>query len=178
MHACSANPAAPQTQARRCAVSVFSFTIAAEATVAAPPDVVFGVLVAFDRYGEWSTQLVHHGGSPRSARRSTSSCVAGRPPSASGRRSWRSSPASLHLAAAHRTARVFDGEHAFLLAPLPGFRTRLVNTETYSGALAPIVRRLPLMRDAPAGFAQFNAELAARAEQLAGSAAENRTDSL
>jgi len=34
--------------------------------------------------------------------------------------------------------------------------------------LAPIVRRLPMTRDAPAGFARANAELRVRVEDVAG----------
>ena len=154
-------------------MSAFSFSIRAEATIRAPPDTVFGVLVAFDRYAEWATQLVHHGGTPALGGTIDLEMRA-------GRTHFRFRPTIVALESGRRfTWRqrtglpgVFDGEHAFVLEPLPGGATRLINTETYSGVLAPLVRRLPMMRDAPAGFAQFNHELRARAEQLARPAAD------
>ncbi len=63
---------------------------------------------------------------------------------------------------------IFDGEHSFELAPLAGGRTRLRNREVYSGLLAPLLQRLPMMRDAPAGFLAMNQEIRARAEALSG----------
>jgi hypothetical protein len=38
--------------------------------------------------------------------------------------------------------RLFDGEHAFELEPLADGRTRLVQSETFSGVLVPLLRRM------------------------------------
>lgn len=59
---------------------------------------------------------------------------------------------------------LFDGEHSFELEPVDENRTRLTNREVYSGLLAPIFRRLPMMQDAPQGFEAMNAEIKAYTE--------------
>jgi hypothetical protein len=60
--------------------------------------------------------------------------------------------------------RVFDGHHHFELERLPDGTTKVVNRERYSGVLAPVMERLPMMAGAPAGFAAMNADLKRRVE--------------
>jgi hypothetical protein len=61
---------------------------------------------------------------------------------------------------------LFDGEHAFVLTPLPGERTRLDHTESFGGLLLPLAKRL--IHDATAE--SFRALDAALAERAAGGA--------
>jgi hypothetical protein len=62
---------------------------------------------------------------------------------------------------------VFDGAHRFTLEPLEGGgRTRFVQSEAFSGALLPIVRRLILPGTLRA-FESMNEALAARVETRA-----------
>jgi hypothetical protein len=59
---------------------------------------------------------------------------------------------------------LFDGEHRFLVEPLPGGRTLLVQAERFRGLL---VRPLAgALRKTAAGFAQMDEALKARAEAL------------
>lgn len=60
---------------------------------------------------------------------------------------------------------VFDGEHSFVLEPLPNDQTQLINREVYSGLLAPIFKRLPMMQGAEEGFIAMNHEIKAHSEQ-------------
>jgi hypothetical protein len=57
---------------------------------------------------------------------------------------------------------LFDGEHAFVLTPLPGGRTRLDHSERFGGLLLPLARRM--IYDATlASFRALDAALAQRA---------------
>jgi hypothetical protein len=57
---------------------------------------------------------------------------------------------------------LFDGEHAFVLTPLPGGRTRLDHTESFGGLLLPLAKRM--IHDATAeSFRALDAALAQRA---------------
>jgi hypothetical protein len=58
---------------------------------------------------------------------------------------------------------IFDGRHRFELHPENG-ATRLVQRETFTGALVPLMAR-SLDRGTAAGFALMNAALKARVEQ-------------
>jgi hypothetical protein len=57
---------------------------------------------------------------------------------------------------------LFDGEHAFVLTPLPGNRTRLDHWERFAGLLLPIARGM-LYDATVASFHALNAALAKRA---------------
>ena len=58
---------------------------------------------------------------------------------------------------------IFDGRHRFELHPA-GSGTRFVQSETFTGALVPLVAR-SLDRGTAAGFALMNSALKDRAEQ-------------
>ena len=61
---------------------------------------------------------------------------------------------------------VFDGRHRFEVDP-DGDGTRLVQTETFTGVLVPVLKK-SLDTDTIAGFRAMNEALKARAEALAG----------
>jgi hypothetical protein len=63
---------------------------------------------------------------------------------------------------------VFDGEHAFVLEPLPGGGTRLTQAETFSGVLVPLLRGM--LGKTRAGFEAMNDALRLRAEARAAAA--------
>jgi hypothetical protein len=144
------------------------FTIEATTAIDAPPEQVWAVLIDADGYADWSSMLHVVDGAfglearptlrlelpdgPSYAFRPT--IIAFEPPR---RLTWRAVTGIRGL---------FDGTHTFELTPLDAGRTRLVNREVYSGLLTPIMRRLPMMRDAQPGFAAMNAELKAHAERL------------
>jgi hypothetical protein len=65
---------------------------------------------------------------------------------------------------------VFDGEHRFVLEPLDGGRTRLVQEERFTGLLVPLFAR-SLDRHTLAGFQAMNQALKTRAESPGGTPA-------
>jgi hypothetical protein len=62
-------------------------------------------------------------------------------------------------------ARLFKGEHSFLLEPLGRDRARFVQREVYSGLLAPLLLLILTGRNRRA-FEEMNRALKARAEQI------------
>lgn len=61
---------------------------------------------------------------------------------------------------------IFDGEHHFELTDAGNGRTQLKNYERYSGLLSPLMKRLPMMKNAQAGFDLMNEEIKKRAESI------------
>lgn len=144
------------------------FEVRADAVIDAPPSAVWAVIVDFPRYHEWNTQLAWLGGDAGpGAVLSLRLSVAGADP-------YTFSPTVSHWEPDRRFAwlartgppGVFDGEHFFELEALADGKTRLVHRERYAGVLSPILRRLPMMAGAQAGFEQMNAELEARVASL------------
>jgi hypothetical protein len=58
---------------------------------------------------------------------------------------------------------LFDGEHSFVIEELGPGRTRLVQEETFKGALVPFLSGM-LKNETLPGFEAMNKALAARAE--------------
>jgi hypothetical protein len=65
--------------------------------------------------------------------------------------------------------RIFDGEHEFVLEPLDGRRTRLVQAETFRGVLVPLLGRT--LADTKDGFVAMNEALRDRVHAVAASGA-------
>jgi len=137
------------------------FTIEATTTIDAAPEQVWAVLTDADGYADWSSMLHVVDGTFGPDARPTlrlelpdgpsyefrPTIIAFEPPR---RLTWR---------AVTGVRGLFDGTHTFELTSLGPGRTRLVNREKYSGLLTPIMRWLPMMRDAQPGFAAMNAEI-------------------
>lgn len=145
-----------------------SFTVLAETYVAAPPEVVYRVIVDVERWREWSSWLAYEGGEVAVGSKLRLRLT---PPHGTG---YGFAPEVLaleppaHFAWIGRTGvpGVFDGEHHFEIRP-EGSGSRLVNRERYAGLLSPLFRMTPMMRSAPDGFAAMNDEIRRRAEALA-----------
>ncbi|GAB4426151.1 MAG: hypothetical protein OHK0015_06750 [Chloroflexi bacterium OHK40] len=148
------------------------FEVQAETEVDAPVAVVWAVLTDLSAYRAWSTMLHYRGGILAEGGTVQLRLTLPNGPS------YNFAPQVIALEPERRftwraisgVRGVFDGEHSFELAPLAGGRTRLRNRELYRGLLAPLFQRLPMMRDAPAGFRAMNEEIRARAEALSGAA--------
>lgn len=149
------------------ALSFSSFEVREEVIIDAPPDKVWAVIIDFPSYAEWNSQLAWLGGT--AAPEATLKLRL----SAEGADPYEFQPVVSHFEPNVRFAwlartgapRVFDGEHFFELEPLAGGKTRVVNREHYSGLLAPIIQRQPMMQGAPKGFVKMNDELKRRAER-------------
>lgn len=148
------------------ALSRASFVVEERVEIDAPPRDVWAVLMDHTAYAAWNTQLGWLGG-PASAGATLHLRL-----SVDGVAPYEFRPAVTALVEEQRFVwlartglpRVFDGEHAFVLVPLPGGRTLLTNREEYRGVLSPLLQRLPMMKLAPAGFAKMNREIKARVE--------------
>lgn len=144
------------------------FVVQAETEIDAPAAVVWAVLTDMEAYDAWSTMLHYRGGAL--AEGGTIQLRLNLPNGPS----YTFAPRVIALEPERRFAwrattglrGIFDGEHSFELSPLASGRTFLRNREQYSGLLAPLFQRLPMMRDAPAGFVAMNEEIRARAEAL------------
>jgi hypothetical protein len=144
------------------------FVVQAEIEIDAPAPVVWAVLTHMEAYGAWSSMLHYRGGAL--AEGSTIQLRLSLPNGPS----YSFAPRVIALEPERRFAwrattglrGIFDGEHSFELTPLASGRSFLRNREQYSGLLAPLFQRLPMMRDASAGFVAMNEEIRARAEAL------------
>ena len=144
----------------------FRFVVETRAVIAAPPAAVWRVLTDLARWSEWSGLVRYEGGRVAVGER----LVLRLAPSSGAGYAFR--PTVTALDAPHRFAWVgrtggvpgiFDGAHSYTLRP-DGAGTELVDREVYSGLLAPLVRRTAAMRDAPAGFAEWDLSLKRRVE--------------
>lgn len=134
--------------------------------IAAPPAVVWSVLTDLEHYRDWNPFIREASGSldvggtvkvrvktPMGLPFRFSATVLSRTDGRELR--WKG-----HLGAPWVAA----GEHAFVLEPLPGNRTRLVQREEFSGVLPPATRPL-LEAETRKAFERMNEALRARAER-------------
>jgi hypothetical protein len=139
-------------------------SISSEIEIDAPPAAVWSVLADTARYGEWNPFILRVDGPLRPGARLE---VMIAPP---GGRRMRFRP-TVRVVRTDRELRwlgrlllpgLFDGEHRFDIEPLPGGRSRLTQSEVFSGLLARPLRSQ--LAPTELGFAQMNDALRARAE--------------
>jgi hypothetical protein len=142
----------------------FRWTIATTVEIDAPPARVWSVLVDLPAYREWNPFIVDASGEV--AVGETLSLRMALP----GRSAMTIRP-TLLVVEPERELRwkgrlllpyLFDGEHAFVLTPLEGGRTRLDHWERFAGILLPIARGL-VYDGTVQSFHALNAALAKRA---------------
>ncbi|GII02832.1 SRPBCC domain-containing protein [Planobispora takensis] len=139
--------------------------IRTEAEIDASPEKVWRVLTDFAAYPEWNPFIVSARGEARVGARLTNEL-------SNDGKVMTFSPTVL-AAAPGRELRwigrfvmpgIVDGEHYFLIEDLGGGRSRLVQGETFTGALVPFAGKL---LDVAGNFAAMNTALKARAEKTA-----------
>jgi hypothetical protein len=143
------------------------FEVRHEIEIDAPPERVWAAIIDFPSYGSWNTQLSFLGGEVKLGGQLHLKL------SAQGASPYEFKPTVSYFEESQRFAwiartglpRFFDGEHFFELERLPSGRTRLINREEYRGVLSMIMRQLPMMKSAPAGFEQMNQEFKRYIEQ-------------
>jgi hypothetical protein len=131
----------------------------------APTDDVWQVLAETDRYGEWNPFIRRLQGELREGAKLEVEIA---PP---GGRSMTFKP-TVVAAAPGRELRwlgrlllpgLFDGEHRFLLEPLPDGRTRFVQSERFSGLLVGVLKGS--LEKTRVGFEEMNRALKAEVEE-------------
>ncbi|NBC05804.1 MAG: SRPBCC domain-containing protein [Bacteroidetes bacterium] len=143
------------------ALSFTSFEINEKVEVNAPAEKVWAAIIDFESYSEWNSQLEYLGGEvkPNGQLHLKLSAEGAEPyefkPTISH---WEENKCFAWLA---RTGlpRIFDGEHFFELEQINDSTTLVTNREEYRGVLSLIIKNLPMMKEAPAGFRKMNREL-------------------
>ncbi|GAA3130674.1 SRPBCC domain-containing protein [Planomonospora alba] len=140
--------------------------VVTEVEIEASPEGVWAVLTDFAAYPEWNPFIVSARGEPRVGARLTNRI--------SNNGSTMTFAPEVLAADPGRELRwigrflmpgIVDGEHYFRIEDLGGGRVRLVQGETFTGALVPFAGGA---LDVAGGFAAMNEALKARAEQTAG----------
>lgn len=135
--------------------------------VDAPPAAVWAVLTDFERYPEWNPRTRITGEPTEGARLAVApGPEAGRSPTFRPR-VLRAEPDRELRWLGHLYVRgLFDGEHSFRIEDRGDGRSRLVQSEQFSGVLAGLVTRF-IGADTEDGFHAVNEALKARVEELA-----------
>jgi hypothetical protein len=140
-------------------------TLQASVDIDAAPQRVWDILTDFDAYPTWNPFVTRIAGAARVGARLD---VRLEPP---GGMSITMHPTLLEVVPASSlrwlghllVPGVFDGEHHFVLEPLEGNRTRLIQQERFTGLLVPFFAS-SLDKHTLAGFHAMNAALKAHAE--------------
>lgn len=137
------------------------FEIRKNIEINATPDKVWQTIIDFPNYAKWNTQLAFLGGNvkPNGSLHLKLSVEGTSPYEFKPKIShWEENKKFAWLAITG-IPKVFDGEHFFELKPLENGKTLLINREEYRGILSILMKNLPMMKDAPAGFEKMNIEL-------------------
>lgn len=131
--------------------------------IEASPEQVWQVLVDFERYPEWNPQIVRLIGSP------TVGAILDEWVAISEEKQVRFKTVILELLPAEKLVWrgiygfqwLFCGLHQFILEPLEsGRRTRLIQKETFSGVLLPLMN----IKESAVGYRRMNEAVKRRAE--------------
>ena len=143
------------------ALSRTYFEIRKDVIINASSEKVWQTVIDFESYKKWNSQLIYLGGkialgevidlklavegtTPYTFTPTISSWVEGE---------------SFAWIAKTGIPRLFDGEHFFEIKPNKDGTTTLINREEYRGVISLIMKQIPAMKLAPAGFEKMNIEL-------------------
>jgi len=147
--------------------------ITTQIEIDAPAEVVWEILVDFERHPEWNPFIEEISGE---AEQGSRLALTVRPPGGSAMSFGPTVLAADEARELRWLGRVglphiFDGEHRFVLEPLGAERVRLVHSECFRGILVPLLWRRFAARTRE-GFEQMNRALKQRAENGASLAAD------
>jgi hypothetical protein len=144
---------------------LFRWSIATAVEIDAPPDRVWEVLADLPAYAEWNPFIVEaEGRLAVGATLSLRMALPGREPMTIEPRLLAVEPErELRWKGRILIPGLFDGEHAFVLTPLEGGRTRVDHSERFAGLLLPIAKRM-IYAATVQSFHALDAALAKRAE--------------
>jgi hypothetical protein len=137
------------------------FEIKHEIDIHASPPEVWQVITDFDNYKRWNSQLEYLGGEikPGGKLHLKLSAEGTAPYVFKPTITYWEENATFGWLAITGIPGVFDGEHFFELKDIGNGKTRLINREEYRGIVSQIIKRLPMMKQAPQGFKKMNEEL-------------------
>ena len=143
----------------------FTEDLRSQVDIDASPEEVWGILTTFGAFPEWNPFIVSIQGEPAVGERLRARL---QPPGGRGitlKPKVTAAEPGQTFAWLGRLGvpGVFDGAHRFELEPLAGGRTRLVQSEHFSGVLVPMVRR-SLRTHTLAGFEAMNRALREQVE--------------
>jgi hypothetical protein len=132
-------------------------------TIEAPPEQVWAALTDFGAYAEWNPFITQASGNaaPGERLKLRMQPENGRAMTFRPRVLVADAARELRWLGSLGVRGLFDGEHFFVLRPLPGDRTELVHGEEFRGVLVGLVGAT--VHGAEASFKRFNAALAHRA---------------
>lgn len=138
-----------------------SFEIRDEIEINAPMAKVWRVIIDFENYKSWNTQLTYLGGEvkPNGKLHLKLAAEGSAPYEFKPDISYWEEQKRFAWIAKTGFSRLFDGEHFFELQDLGNGKTLLINREEYRGLLSLLFKQLPMMKSAPAGFRKMNLEL-------------------
>ncbi|NBC65194.1 MAG: SRPBCC domain-containing protein [Bacteroidetes bacterium] len=145
-------------------IGILSFTgfeINKKIEINAPAETVWTTILDFDSYSEWNSQLEYINGDIKpNGWLHLKLSVQGTDPYEfrATISSWEEIKRFAWLARTSLPG-IFDGEHFFELETIDQNTTLLTNREEYRGVLSLIIKNLPMMKNAPAGFEKMNSEL-------------------
>lgn len=138
--------------------------ISEEIEINAEPAKVWGVLTDLASYGEWNPFIREASGEIAEGSRLKLRMfpTVGRPMTFTPRLLAVREGVELRWLGNLIVPGLFDGEHSFVLTPLPGGGTRLVQGESFGGLLVPLFGKV--IDRTPADFRALNEALKKRAE--------------
>lgn len=142
------------------------FEVRHEITLDAPVERVWKMIIDFEHYSQWNTQLSYLGGKVvLNEKLHLKLAVEGATPYEFKPivSQWKERQVFGWIAITG-LPRVFDGEHFFELTDLKNGKTLLINREEYRGILSLVMQQLPMMKLAPKGFQKMNMEFKAYVE--------------
>jgi hypothetical protein len=116
-----------------------AFVLTAEIDIDATPDQVWGVLSDLDSYPQWNPFIVSAVGELTKGATLTNTMVDAEGSQLTFTPTVLAADPGQELRWIGKVAPglLFDGEHSFVLTPLPGGGTRLLHSERFTGALVP-----------------------------------------
>ncbi|MGP6173333.1 SRPBCC family protein [Corynebacterium sp. A21] len=142
----------------------FPATTIREIEINASPEQVWEVLTDFESYPVWNPHIITISGTPEVGEKLDVEITAGGSTMRFNPTVLTAEPGiELRWLGQVLVPGLFDGEHSFTLTETPAGGTRLVQSEKFTGILAPTA---PLIMDLGASFEDANQALRDRAEEL------------
>lgn len=140
-------------------------SIRTEISIHAPAQIVWNILMDFDRYQTWNPFMQISGVAKQGNILKTAITLDGQKPQAFRPKILELVPEQSFRWLGHLFVKgLFDGEHFFILEPVAENETRFIHGERFSGLLSGVILNL-IKEKTIAGFEKMNAALKQEAER-------------